>query len=109
MILFHLQEDLQLALRVSSEEDLGGDGDSDGDLVRQPKGQKKKGSCEPSKKETGLAVITDEGSIVLGDSDDEGLVFEVFFSSVFFSSSQFVMFRSCCFPLPQLLLYNGYP
>ena len=71
MILFHLQEDLQLALRVSSEEDLGGDGDSDGDLVRQPKGQKKKGSCEPSKKETGLAVITDEGSIVLGDSDDE--------------------------------------
>ena len=79
LILFHLQEDLQLALRVSSEEDLGGDGDSDGDLVRQPKGQKKKGSCEPSKKETGLAVITDEGSIVLGDSDDEGLVFEVFF------------------------------
>ena len=104
MILFHLQEDLQLALRVSSEEDLGGDGDSDGDLVRQPKGQKKKGSCEPSKKETGLAVITDEGSIVLGDSDDEGLVFEVFFPSY-----QFVMFRSCCFPLPQLLLYNSYP
>ena len=79
LILFHLQEDLQLALRVSSEEDLGGDGDSDGDLVRQPKGQKKEGTCEPSKKQTGLAVITDEGSIVLGDSDDEGLVFEVFF------------------------------
>jgi len=61
------QEDLQLALRVSSEEDLGGG--SDDDLKHQTsRGQKKKASHAASKKETDL---NDEGSIVLGDSDDE--------------------------------------
>ena len=69
----HLQEDLQLALRVSSEEDLdGGGGGSDDDFDHQMRGQKKKGPHAASKKETDLVVINDEGSIVLGDSEDEG-------------------------------------
>ena len=70
----HLQEDLQLALRVSSEEDLGGGGEggSDDDFDHQMRGQKKKGPHAASKKETDLVVVNEEGSIVLGDSEDEG-------------------------------------
>ena len=68
-----LQEDLQLALRVSSEEDLGGGGeDSDNDFDGRMRGQKRKGSHAASKKETNLVVFKDEGSIILGDSEDEG-------------------------------------
>ena len=68
-----LQEDLQLALRVSSEEDLGGGGeDSDNDFDGRMRGQKRKGSHAASKKETDLVVFKDEGSIILGDSEDEG-------------------------------------
>ena len=76
----HLQEDLQLALRVSSEEDLGGgEGGSDDDFDHQMRGQKKKGPHAASKKETDLVVVNDEGSIILGDSEDEGqLPFFVF-------------------------------
>jgi len=65
------QEDLQLALRVSSEEDLGGGGDSDDDLDHLTGGKKKKAPRTASKKETELVVVNDEGSIVLGDSEDE--------------------------------------
>jgi len=65
------QEDLQLALRVSSEEDLDGGGGSDDNLDPQTGSKKKKAPRKVSKKETDLVVVNDEGSIVLGDSDDE--------------------------------------
>jgi len=66
------QEDLQLALRVSSEEDLGGGGeDSDDNFDDQMKGQKRKSSHAAFKKETDLVAVNDEGSIILGDSEDE--------------------------------------
>jgi len=65
------QEDLQLALRVSSEEDLDGAGGSEDDLDHQTGGKNKKAPRKASKKETDLVVVNDEGSIVLGDTDDE--------------------------------------
>lgn len=56
------QEELQMALRVSSEEDVGGGAASDeGIHVVKP----------ADKKKAGLGAVHDEGSIVLGDSDDE--------------------------------------
>ena len=36
------------------------------------RGQKRKGSHAASKKETDLVALNDEGSIILGDSEDEG-------------------------------------
>jgi len=56
------QEELQMALRVSSEEDIGGGAASDEGLhVDKP----------ADKKMAGLGAVNEEGSIVLGDSDDE--------------------------------------
>ena len=58
---------------MSSEEDLGGGSDDNPDH-KTSRGQKKKATHAASKKETDL---NEEGSIVLGDSDDDGL-FSVF-------------------------------
>jgi len=56
------QEELQMALRVSSEEDVGGGAASDeGIHVVKP----------ADKKKAGLGVVNEGGSMVLGDSDDE--------------------------------------
>ena len=52
-----------MALRVSSEEDVGGGAASDeGIHVVKP----------ADKKKAGLGVVNEEASIVLGDSDDDG-------------------------------------
>jgi len=56
------QEELQMALRVSSEEDVGGGAASNEDVhVVKP----------ADKKKAGLGVVNEGGSMVLGDSDDE--------------------------------------
>ena len=58
---------------MSSEEDLDGAGGSEDDLDHQTGGKNKKAPRKVSKKETDLVVVNDEGSIVVGDTDDEGM------------------------------------
>ena len=76
---------------MSSEEDLGGGSDDNPDH-KTSRGQKKKATHAASKKETDL---NEEGSIVLGDSDDDGL-FSVF---LVFVLTKLFFIRSCCCPL----------
>ena len=80
-----------MALRVSSEEDVGGGAASDeGVHVVKP----------ADKKKIGLGAVNEEGSIVLGDSDDEGN----FLESGTFLFDVIILIRSCACPLPQLCL-----
>ena len=90
---------------MSSEEDLDGGGGSEDDLDHQTGGKKKKVPRKVSKKETDFVVVNDEGSIVLGDTDDEGM-----FSCFRFPSlMEFFFIRNCCCPMPQLFLDDCYP
>ena len=90
-----LQEELQMALRVSSEEDVGGGAASDeGVHVVKP----------ADKKKIGLGAVNEEGSIVLGDSDDEGNCLESGIRFLIFLFDVIILIRSCACPLPQLCL-----
>ena len=81
-----LQEELQMALRVSSEEDVGGGAASDeGVHVVKP----------ADKKKTGLGAVNEEGSIVLGDSDDEGNCLESGIRFLIFLFDVIILIRSC--------------
>lgn len=90
---------------MSSEEDLDGAGGSEDDLDHQTGGKNKKAPRKVSKKETDLVVVNDEGSIVLGDTDDEGM----FSCFRFHSLREFFFIRNCCCPMPQLFLDDCYP
>ena len=90
-----LQEELQMALRVSSEEDVGGGAASDEDVhVVKP----------ADKKKAGLGVVNEEGSIVLGDIDDEGNCLESGIHFPVFLFDVIILIRICASPLPQLCL-----
>ena len=84
-----------MALRVSSEEDVGGGAASDeGVHVVQP----------ADKKKAGLGVDNEEASIVLGDSDDEGNCLESGIHIPVFLFYVIILIRSRACPLPQLCL-----
>ena len=84
-----------MALRVSSEEDVGGGAASDeGVHVVKPADNKK----------AGLGAVNEEGFIVLGDRDDEGNCLESGIRFPVFLFNVIILIKRCVCPLPQLCL-----